>query len=205
MVAAAVPIDAPMKARENPFRSERVLAVRYRPQGEDWPQLLARIRRLEFRGAIVGPQGSGKTTLLQDLVPHLQRAGFQTLWFGVDNQDVVLDWPAMVARLRPVGPREVVLLDGADRLGWWRWRTLQRRTRWAGGLIITTHRPGRLPTLVRSTTSIELLEDLVRELAPQEGMQFGLRDLFRRHHGNIRHALGDLYHQCAVLPGSRAD
>src|SRR5687768_9283988 len=65
-----------MRARDNPFSTDRVLKIRYRPRGWTWDGLLARLASLDYRAAIVGPEGRGKTTLLQDLEPHLTARGF---------------------------------------------------------------------------------------------------------------------------------
>jgi MoxR-like ATPase len=64
-----------MIARENPFRADRVLACRYRPQSVGWDELIDRIQRHRYRAAIIGPEGTGKTTLLEDLAPRLDAMG----------------------------------------------------------------------------------------------------------------------------------
>ena len=43
-----------MKARDNPLSTDRVLAIRYRPQGWTWPQLLSRLEAMEG-AARIGP------------------------------------------------------------------------------------------------------------------------------------------------------
>ena len=65
-----------MRARDNPFRTDRVLAVRYRLDQGTFDGLLDRLDALGRRAAIVGPKGSGKTTLLEDLAPRLRDRGF---------------------------------------------------------------------------------------------------------------------------------
>jgi hypothetical protein len=88
-----------------------------------------------------------------------------------------------------------LLIDGAERLGTFQWRRLQRRARRLGGLVITSHAVGRLPTLIECTTSLELLRGLVRELAPNElpAVEPMLGGLFERHAGNLRLCLRELY------------
>ena len=85
-----------------------------------------------------------------------------------------------------------MLCDGAEQLSVLDWQRLARRARSAGGLIITTHRAGRLPVLHRADTSPELLGDLAASLgeplAPRD-----CRELHARHDGNLRAALGELY------------
>jgi hypothetical protein len=90
------------------------------------------------------------------------------------------------------------LLDGAEQLSWPRKRTLLRTTRHGGGLIVTTHRAGLLPTLYQCRTSPQLLGGLLEELEPQYATsEAELGALFRRHHGNVRNALRELYDQTA--------
>jgi len=67
-----------MKARDNPFSSDRILGIRYRLQDLTWEQLWLRLADMDYRGALVGPQGSGKTTLLEDLASALGERGFRT-------------------------------------------------------------------------------------------------------------------------------
>ena len=68
------------RARDNPFAVHRVLRERYRLSAVEWQELIARLARLGWRGAIVGPHGSGKTTLLEDLAGRLEGQGWRTHW-----------------------------------------------------------------------------------------------------------------------------
>jgi hypothetical protein len=68
------------------------------------------------------------------------------------------------------------------------------RTRRAGGLVITSHRPGLLPTLFECTTSPELLAEIVGELS---GADLEAGELYERHRGNVRDALRELYDRWA--------
>lgn len=194
-----------MKARDNPFSTDRVLRVRYRPQGHTWESLLDRLSALSYRASIVGPEGHGKTTLLEDLGARLPSLGLNPK-------------PLRLTRERPTFPRaflndffatttsrDVILFDGAEQLGRFAWRAFLRRSRRAGGLLITSHRAGLLPTLVECQTSPALLREIVdqltgpnisNDLAPAEA-------LFDRHHGNVREALRELYDMHASpLPGT---
>jgi Flp pilus assembly CpaF family ATPase len=125
-------MSAFVHAAENPFRASRILAFRYRFLDSDWDAILARLEALGMRGAIVGPEGSGKTTLLEDLGERLERSG-----------------------------RRVRLLDGAERLSRRQWRHVLRGAREAGGLVVTAHREGLLPTLLRTRTTPEILDAAV--------------------------------------------
>jgi hypothetical protein len=197
-----------MKARDNPFGASRVLAsIRFvcpagRPGGaaeETAADLLPRLATLGHRAAIVGPHGSGKTTLLEDLEGLLARRGFGVRHVRLDTLDRRLPhrWRIHAARL---GPRDVVCLDGAEQLGPLRWLWFRWSVRRAGGVIITAHRGGRLPTLIDCATSVDLLDRIIARLvpAPVSGAPTAA-ELFVRHGGNLRDALRDLYDVYARL------
>ena len=184
-----------MRARDNPFRTEQILKVRYRIPRGDWDALLARFDALGRRAAIVGPQGSGKTTLLEDLAPLFRGRGFTVHELRLDTDSPRFD-PAFLAGLfETVGARDVLLFDGAEQLDRGEWLRFDRGTRSAGGLLVTSHQPGLLPTLLETSTSPELLSQLVEELL---GEQAGkgrplVPGLFEKHGGNLREALRELY------------
>lgn len=195
-----------MRARDNPFASHRVEALPYRlPEGLTWDELLARLAALRFRAALVGPHGRGKTTLLEELARRLTARGFRVRTVTLRQDERRIDWK----RLRGLGAEDVLLLDGAELLGRIAWLRVRFRCRRAGGLIVTSHRPGLLPTLLECTTSPELLADLVRELTGEE-LEVG--ELFARHGGNVRMAFWEMYdragpkNRCrhAALPGDEA-
>src|SRR5439155_10501506 len=96
--------------------------------------------------------------------------------------------------LRGVSASDIVIVDGAEQLSWFRWQSLRIRARNAGGLIITTHTSGRLQRLLETRTSPALLKHLVLQLSNDP---FDCDALFARHRGNIRDGLRDLYDLCA--------
>ena len=180
-------------AKDNPFSTDRVLRVRYRPQEWTWDQLLARLATLDHRAAIVGPEGRGKTTLLEDLGEKLRAAGWGVRHVGLSRERCTLSRGALRDCFATVSRRDVILLDGAEqmpRLAWW---DFVRRSRCAGGLVITSHRLGLLPTLVECETSADLLRGIVDELLPGAGARDDLEVLYSRHGGNLRDALRTLY------------
>jgi hypothetical protein len=195
-----------MKARDNPFGSTRILsAIRYvDPAGPLGPHLdaaaalLPRLEGLGWRAAIVGPHGSGKTTLLEDLEAVLTQRGWRAIHLRLDADDRRLPraWRETAPRL---GARDVVCLDGAEQLGPLAWLRFRWRARRAGGVVVTTHQPGRLPTLVACATSPGLLERIIERLAPGgvDGAP-SAADLYVRHRGNLRDALRELYDVCAA-------
>src|SRR5690349_12444585 len=146
-----------MRARDNPFRTERVLQVRYHLLGMTWPGLFKRLHQLRYRAALVGTEGTGKTTLLEDLAPRLAQLGLRPWPLRLDCAHPGFE-PGFIYRFaRRLGGRDVILLDGAEQLSRPGWRWFKLQTRWVGGLIITSHRPGLLPTLLECTTTPELL------------------------------------------------
>ena len=187
-----------MRARDNPFAVQRVHAVRYRLSGVTWEELLERLAALEFRAALVGPHGHGKTTLLEDLGERLAARGFLIRTATLRQGERWLGPARSAALFRDPDPRDLLLVDGAEQLDPLSWWTLRLRSRAAAGLIITSHRPGLLPTLHEHRTTPELLAGIVADL---EGKADGgeIAELFARHRGDLRLALRELYDRSAGL------
>jgi energy-coupling factor transporter ATP-binding protein EcfA2 len=189
-----------MKARDNPFATERVHAIRYRPLNTTFDRLLARLHELNYRAAITGPEGSGKTTLLEDLQRVLEQKGFRTRLVFV-NDTSHLDSPACRQLLSELTRDQIVLLDGADLIRRSDWSLLKRHTiTHAYGLVITSHRRGLLPTLIECSTTPALLREIVADLQPQSRTlttEF-LDSLYERHEGNLRACLRELYDLYAI-------
>ena len=190
-----------MKARDNPLASDRILAlVRYRPLGWTWNDLLARLDAQQWRCAIVGPKGSGKTTLVEDLAERLTAAGRRWRMIRLSEEDGRIAPGA----LRRLARDEIVFVDGAEQLPLPRWLWLRWQTRRAAGLIVTTHSRGRLSTLLETTTSPQLLHEILGDLLGCHAVSpAAAAALHARHGGNIRDALRELYDQFAGLDPSR--
>ncbi len=182
-----------MKARDNPFSTDRVLKIRFRPQDTAWPALLARLEALNFRAAIVGPEGSGKTTLLEDLKPVLEARGLEVhfLFFNRQNRRL-LSFKDTV-----FGPGDAILCDGAEQLSRRDWRRLKSLALGAGAFVITSHRAGLLPAWIETSTSPALLREIAAQLGEILGEE-AAGDLWARHEGNLRHALRELYDRRAL-------
>jgi hypothetical protein len=181
-----------VRARDNPFAVQRVLEIRYRLSGTSWDELMARLASLRFRAALVGLHGSGKTTLLEDLGARLEERGFRLRRATLHAGDRRLSAAQRRDLLQDPSSSDVLLLDGAEQLGRFAWREVRARSRAAGGLLISSHLPGLLPTLHECWTSPELLEQILRELLG-EAMGLPAADLFVRHAGNLRDALREMY------------
>jgi hypothetical protein len=187
-----------VKARDNPLATHRVLAIRYRPLDMTWTQLLDRLRELNYRAAIVGPKGTGKTTLIEDLANRLAARGLAPRLIHLTAEHHVI--PRTL--LDDLAPEAIVLVDGAEQLSWARWIALKLKTRRARGLIVTMHRPGRLPPLLHTATTPKLLNEIAAELLTDRAPhRERIDELFICHHGNIRDALRELYDHFAAIPG----
>jgi hypothetical protein len=197
-------------ARDNPFASHRVEALKYRFPGFSLDQSLIRLAEHDWRGAIVGPHGAGKTTLLIELHAILQKrfAGQRSLQFWFVPRDKAQqshDWQRLS---QSVDSTEILLVDGIERLSWLVRGQLQGLFPWGVGdprritrsIIVTTHRPLLgLPIWLRCATSQAILCELLLELyptAPPSLVEQAHR-LFRQCGGNIRDVLWRLYDQVA--------
>jgi hypothetical protein len=190
-----------MRAADNPFAVQKVLRIRYRLSDQTWEGLLERFAVLGHRAAIVGPHGRGKTTLLEDLAPRLEAQGFSIRSITLHTGDRRLTREQKRDLWRRLSPRDLLCVDGAEQLGRIAWLALLARSRAAGGLLITSHGPGLLPTLLECETSPELLEGIVRNLIGTETDRRQIGELFVRHGGNVRDALREMYDVWALTPG----
>jgi ABC-type cobalamin/Fe3+-siderophores transport system ATPase subunit len=184
-----------MRARDNPFRTELMQQVRYRFADVTWPEILRRCEALKYRAALIGPHGSGKTTLLEDLEPRLNEHGFGTCRIRLDEEQPRFAAGLMRNLFTQLTSADILLFDGAEQLnlpawGWFKWQA-----RNLGGLIITTHEAGRLPTLFECKTSPELLAGIAADLlqAPVDTVETSAKKLFQKHRGNVREALREWY------------
>jgi hypothetical protein len=188
-----------MRARDNPFAADQIERIRYRFAGTSLDELLTRLEEMNYRAAITGPEGSGKTTLLEDLRQALEGRGLRTKLLFVNDASPLSE--AQCRRfLSELTPQELVLLDGADAIHRSSRSLFRRHTiAHASGLIITSHRPGLLPTLIECSTTSHLLTEIVADLTAQSHAipPAILDDLYIRHSGNLRACLRDLYDLCA--------
>jgi hypothetical protein len=181
-----------MKARENPFRSERIEGLAFRPAGFSLDGLMERLAVLGGRGAIVGAEGSGKTTLLEALASHLQERGVEVRLLRMRFED----WNPRCGAFPGDTVGGVLLVDGLESAGHRARSLLQEMEARRDLLIISSHRPGLLPTLVELRPSQELFTELVRELVGEEDaavLEPDLPRLFQKNRGNLRECFRELY------------
>ena len=183
-----------MIARKNPFNTEQILKIRYQLQSGTWEELLGRLKQFNYRAAIIGPEGSGKTTLLEDLQPHLLRYGFIPVYLRLRPEG------KLNISIRELTSSHILLLDGSESLSIFTWMRLKLASHKLGGLIITAHQPGRLPTLIRCSTNAELLSNIVYSLVESvsNASKVNCTECYSKYNGNIREALRAHYDEWAT-------
>jgi energy-coupling factor transporter ATP-binding protein EcfA2 len=188
-------INRPVRARDNAFAVERVEQIRYKPQGSTFDELLIRLEQMNFCAAIIGPEGSGKTTLLEDIGTALDKQGRRIKHVFVNDSNP-MTWQSSRELFMQIRAGQIVLLDGADSIGRATWQALKRGIlRKAGGLVVTAHKAGLMPTLVECTTTLDLFKQIVSEITSGrcEMRPEMLDEAYHRNNGNIREALRELY------------
>lgn len=182
-----------VRPSENPFRSAAVDALRYQPEPETLGQIAARFGAMGFRGALIGPHGHGKSTLMRELAkidPPGDADSHPVVQIAADLSNI----HALRSHLRHLPG--VLMVDGYDLLPpRWRFAVWKRKT-----VLITAHRPTRVPTLLRCESSPALLARLIGRLSPDIGAGLGGAEvdrLLRAHRGNVRDALRELYDRVA--------
>lgn len=159
----------------------------------DLADLLSRLREHDGCGAIVGPHGSGKTNLLVHLATALADHGGS---LGPLRARSGCDEFGIVRAILTATTGTVVCIDS--------WEQLRLATRLAAraavawrrcGLLVTSHAPTALPTLVECRTSPNILAAIVAALPDTGGSitRLDIAEAFARHAGNLRDALADLY------------
>ena len=181
----------------NPFATRHTAPGRLAPRdcrGEPLDlAALAEAARAAGAAAIEGRHGAGKTTLLTALAGRLAEAG---LLGGFVRPRSRADAVSVLRAVRAAPADTTVCIDSWEALG----RAAAALIRWVAwrrgvGLLVTSHRPTGMPTLVRCATTPDLLARLVAALPPHGGL-IGATDVehaFRRHEGDVREALYDLY------------
>jgi len=180
------------KARNNPFAGDRIeREIEFDPAwcGTTWSQILERWRHLEHRAAIVGPHGSGKTFFLRAFG---QRIDSPVERFFLNEETPTLsteDWQRLHDA---IAAGSTILLDGSEQLSWTARRKFQHLTR-QQRVIVTRHRQAHWPTLLKTTSSPELLIHLIEKLSSERLSVSGAKQLLSRHKGNVREALWECY------------
>jgi hypothetical protein len=184
-----------MKSRVNPFASRHIESLPYQFTALSLNAVMERLAAQRYRGAIIGPCGSGKTTLLETIGHWLEQTGFCCRYLYLKKGGR----PVYTPPAEPLSVRDAAntafLIDGAEQLSRPAWYGLYFKIRAAGAVVVTTHGKSLLPLLVQTQTSPALLHDLVRQLtgSTEPIAEPAIVDLYRRHQGDIRQALRELY------------
>jgi hypothetical protein len=164
------------------------------PPGESASRLVARLATMQWRGAIVGLHGSGKSTLLEALKPALRAAGLSI--HAITLRDGQRRLPKQFLKTLPQ-KRAVAIVDGFEQLGWFeRLRLNLTCRRRQIGLLVSTHAPTRIPTLICLAPDEPLLQKLVAALTVNAPTPLTPADVAASHAGhgmNVREMLFDLY------------
>jgi len=191
-----LPADFRRRRPANPF------ATRYTRPGA-LPPLDAEGRPLDIRPLVAtisrrgglgieGPHGTGKSTILAAIVEELTVARrLAGSWRLRRRRDA---WMVLRA-LTEAGPGTVVCLDGWEQLGAAAGPARVLALARGVALVVTSHRPTRLPLVVRTASSARLLARIVAQLPDHGGIirPDDLADALVRQDGNVREALLDLY------------
>lgn len=194
----------------NPFATRHVRPGRVEPLGPaghplDCDGLLERLDWIGGSGMILGPHGSGKSTLLERLIERLRdrnRFGGKVRVIagtGMPGPHVPRENrspPRLLRAITAAPAGTVVCLDG--------WERLHRALRWGvigaarllgRGLLVTGHRTGPLPVLIRMEPSSVLLAAVVDRLPDALGLitPADVESAYTGSRGNMREALFDLY------------
>jgi hypothetical protein len=181
----------------NPFatRFTRPGAIEFLfPADESADILIARLREHAWQGEIVGPHGAGKSTLVATLIVPLAAAGRNVVHATLHQGETTL--PKSLDNWRTWNAATQVIVDGYEQLTWWPRSKLAWRVRDRGaGLLVTSHAPAGLPTIMLVAPRFEAALQVVRRLVPEETLitRDDIEHAFRACDGNIREMLFQLY------------
>jgi hypothetical protein len=183
---------------DNPFstRCVRPGAIAYRfPAGCSADKLVDRLQANGWRGQIVGPHGSGKSTLLAALIEAIRKRGRAVLLIELHDGQRRLPKQSRLS-LRSTADA-LVIVDGYEQLSHFSRMRLKRLCAKRGlGLLVTAHADVGFPTLVATSTTVELAKRLATELLAGQEMPLcsgQFEEIFSRHRGNMREVLFELY------------
>jgi len=186
-----------MKSRDNPFASRYIESLAYQCLTLKWEEIMQRLPALKYRAAIIGPEGTGKTTLLEEIGEKLKQKGLNAFYFRCDKKT----FHRTISEVKRTSSSDsAFLIDSAEQLNWLVWKQLYFYIKKAKAVIICSHKKGRLPTLLTTSTTPALLYNLALELVGEKQMppRQEINRLFSSHHGNIRLAFRELYDSWAT-------
>lgn len=191
-----------MKAKDNPFSTQQISKIKYYLSETELENLIKGLKELNFYAAIVGNHGSGKTTLLESIVIKLIELNYKPKLLRLNTEKPNFPKSFLREFSRSLKKTDIVILDGAEQLNFLSWQYFKYKIQNAGGLIITTHKEGRLPTLYKCEASYKILDQILFELLGIQAkkLEENSQKLFDKHQGNIRDVLREYYDIYAQLP-----
>ena len=205
-----MPASSPALSHHSPSRHVNPFATCWtRPgalpfrfnNGQCVEQLISKLAAYQWHGAIVGPHGSGKSTLLESIKPAIVAAGRSIHAISLRNGQRRL--PRGFFTTRAIGADVLIIIDGYEQLGWPAYLHVALRCFATGaGLLVTSHKPVHIPTLIRLAPDIRLVEQLVDDLSTEVSTTITRTVIAASHacHGsNVREIFFDLYDRHEVL------
>jgi energy-coupling factor transporter ATP-binding protein EcfA2 len=190
--------NAPPSRSTNPFATCWINpgAIPFHfPNNDSAESLIAKLSAQGWRGAILGPHGSGKSTLLESLKPALRAAGRTVR--AITLHDGQRRLPHGFTHSLRDDDDSIAIIDGYEQLAWPARLNIWLRARATNsGLLVTSHTPVRIPTLVRLTPTRALVEGLVAGLCTNVSTIITRADVAASHAGhgsNVREIFFDLY------------
>ncbi len=186
-------------ARANPFRTAEIDHLEYYCPELSLISLVDRLQQLNQRAMLVGPHGSGKSTLLRCIATQLSGR------YNICNVLLRTDHPNLNSsqrqNLRQLSNKDFLLVDGFEQLSSWaKFRLMKWSTR-AGGVLLTSHVDGPLPSLHShrnslSTTTAMVEKVLTESLSPC--LRSRISHLHRQHGDDMRSVFQSLYNDWAT-------
>ena len=181
-----------MLARDNPFSTHRVECIlSFDPQlsGTSWVEIERRWMALGRRASLVAPHGAGKSTFMDAFQTRLEASGHSVLRLFLNQESNKLDkgqW-----RMLECCQQQIIMLDGEEQLSYLSQRRFYRLTQSCSGLLISRHKPTKLPQLLVLDPDMDLLVTCIERLAPEHLPQLHsmLSGWWSEHNGNIREIL----------------
>jgi len=191
-----------LRAADNPFRTDRVESVlTFRPEwlGISWDEIQDRIKNrlltqpLGGRCTIVGPHGSGKTTFFESLQPNLIELGHAACYIRMTRMPDGEICISQLPEVHEILNGTILLLDSAGVLRRQHRAALKQLIRKCY-VIESRHYRSFSPVLLRTATRPQMLTECIKRLDPaSRKTEQQIRQLFRRHRGNLRLALRECY------------
>ena len=161
--------------RRNPFATRYVASARLAPRDSrgrvlDLPAIVDRLGAIGGSGAIEGPHGTGKSNLLFHLSEVVASESRPVVRIRMRSRG---DGLGVLLAMRQTPRGGLACVDSWELLGTVGRSMVRCMARGLGiGLMVTSHGPTDLPTLVSCRASRALLESLVGQL-PGHGEWFG--------------------------------